>query len=117
MDIENVNIKADRPSIEVARRRLKQRIMEARRRGVPFLKVIHGYGSTGKGGALKDALRKSLRYRKREGLVQQYIYGERWGPFDEASRRLLDEFPSLARDSDYGMKNPGITIVQLKQGD
>jgi len=80
------------------------------------LKVIHGYGSTGKGGALKDALRKSLRYRKREGLVQQYIYGERWGPFDKAFRELIEAYPELAKDKDFGSENPGITIIKLKEG-
>jgi hypothetical protein len=37
------------------------------------LNVIHGYGSSGRGGALCIGLRKSFRLRKKEGIIKEVI--------------------------------------------
>jgi len=113
MGIKVINIEDGKPSVEEARRRLIQVIDASRNTKYQVLKIIHGYGSSGVGGALKEALRKSLRYRKKEGKVDTYIYGEDWDVFDEKARQLLERFQWLKSDSDYSRKNPGITIIVL----
>jgi hypothetical protein len=52
-----------------------------------------------------------LREKKRLGLISSFIPGEKFTPFDPAGRAAVEKFPSLARDSDYGRGNPGVTIV------
>ena len=47
-----INVKADLPALEEARRLVIEEIKRAKRDGVRVLKIIHGYGSTGKGGTL-----------------------------------------------------------------
>ena len=111
--IEVVNIKEDMPSVDEARRRLKDEIERARARGVGVLKVVHGYGSSGVGGALRGALRKSLSLRKKEGLIREVIHGEKWDIFDPRVTAVLDRFPSLRRDPDLARSNEGVTIVVL----
>ncbi len=111
--IRVLNIKDDMPNVEDARRRLLDEIRSARAGGVSILKVIHGYGSSGKGGALRQALRKSLSRRRKEGLVRLVIYGEAWSVFDDSARDLLDRYPALGRDQDLNNSNEGITLVVL----
>jgi hypothetical protein len=111
--IETLNIEEGRPTIDEARRKLIDVIRSARERGVAALKIIHGYGSSGVGGALRPALRKSLSLRKKEGLVNCFAYGEKWSPFDPMSQAVLAACPALSGDRDLAQSNPGITIVVL----
>ena len=111
--IETIDIKSDRPTVDEARRRLAAALEDARRRGVGVLKVVHGYGSSGVGGALKDAIRKSLRLRRKEGKVVDIVHGENWSVFEERVARLLDAHPGLRRDVDLERGNEGITVVVL----
>jgi sugar phosphate isomerase/epimerase len=111
--MEVVNLKADRPTVEEARKRLMQVIDEARAAGVDLLKIVHGYGSGGSGGAIRDAVRASLRRRRKEGIVLHIVHGERWDPFGDAAREVLERHPEIRRDQDLGRSNEGVTIVVL----
>jgi hypothetical protein len=111
--IEVLNIKADMPTAEEARRRLLDAIRSARARGVPVIKVIHGYGSSGVGGHLRSALRKSLSRRRKEGVVKEVIFGEAWSAFDDRTRACLEQHPSLRTDIDLERSNEGMTIIVM----
>lgn len=108
-----VNVKEGMPTIEEARNLLKQEIASARQTGVKAMKIIHGYGSTGKGGVLKDAIRKSLSLRKKEGKISGFIIGEKWTIFNDEARKALESAGELHGDSDLEKCNEGITIVLL----
>ncbi len=108
-----VNLKGGRPSLERARKRLSEALVEARGRGVLAVKLIHGYGSSGVGGVLRDGLRSSLRKRRKKGEIRGFIRGEAWSVFDEESRELLELCPELSRDPDLNRCNEGISIVLL----
>ena len=79
-----------------------------------MLKVIHGYGSSGKGGPLYVGLRKSFRLRKKEGAIKDSIAGEDFSIFNETVLDLLEGVPELRGDSDLGATNEGVTILWLK---
>ena len=108
-----LNIKSDMPTVDEARRRLIIELQRAKAKGAKAMKLIHGYGSTGVGGKLRDGLRSSLSRRRKEGLIQSWVAGEKWDPFDPVSQAMLDACPELARDRDIGQGNPGVTIVLL----
>lgn len=111
--IKVLNIKADMPTVDVARRRLIEELKAARRGGFTAVKLIHGYGSTGTGGALRGALRSSLARRRKEGLIRSFVFGERWDVFDPAARELLEACPELGRDQDLARGNEGVTLILL----
>ena len=91
-----------------------EQIKHAKRAGVRVLKVIHGYGSSGKGGALCIGLRKSFGLRKKEGVIKDFIAGENFTVFDETVLNLLEAVPELRGDPDLGASNEGVTILWLK---
>ena len=108
-----INIEAGLPTIEEARQLLLAEIKQAKQAGVKALKIIHGYGSTGKGGALRGALRTSLLRRRKEGLVTRLIFGEKWSVFEEDTRYAIEHCPDLRNDRDLNRSNEGITIAVL----
>lgn len=111
--IHIANLKAGRPDVHEARKRLAAELDKARTIRAAAIKVIHGYGSSGAGGALREALRRSLAKRKKEGRIRAFIAGEKWDLFDPVAREALDACPELARDNDLNRYNEGVTIVLL----
>lgn len=108
-----LNIKESMPTVEEARRILLDALSSAKADGVEVLKIIHGYGSSGVGGALRTGLRASLRRRRKEGLVREVIHGESWDIFGDRAQQLLQQHPALRRDRDLNNCNEGITLVIL----
>jgi hypothetical protein len=112
--LRTLNIESGWPSLDDARRQVIDEIRRAKKEGVRVLKVIHGYGSSGKGGTLNHGLRKSFALRKKEGVIRDFIPGESFDIFNAAVLQLLELAPALRGDPDLGQANLGITIVWLK---
>jgi DNA-nicking Smr family endonuclease len=55
--VVTVNLEMGHPTVEEARRLLKAELEKCRSRKVTAVKVIHGYGSSGVGGALRQGIR------------------------------------------------------------
>ena len=112
--IRTFNVESGLPTLEEARRLVIEEIKQAKRAGARVLKVIHGYGSSGKGGALCFGLRKSFRLRKQEGVIKEVIAGEDFSIFNDTVLSLLEAVPELRGDPDLNATNEGVTIVWLK---
>jgi len=112
--IRTFNVEAGLPTLEEARRLVIAEIKRARRDGARVLKVIHGYGSSGKGGALCVGLRKSLGLRKKEGVIKDFIAGEDFSIFNDTVLALLEAVPEVRGDPDLGATNEGVTFIWLK---
>jgi len=108
-----VYIKEGMPTVVEARQILKKELERAAAERLQVLKIIHGYGSTGKGGKLKTSIRKSLLLRKKEGKIHSFVTGEKWGVFDKTSRIILEKCSQMKYDPDLDRQNVGITIVLL----
>jgi hypothetical protein len=88
-------------------------LQTARKQGYTAVKLIHGYGSTGVGGALRIELQKELLRQARSSSIKCFIPGENWRISDEATWELLKRYPEWKQDADLGRGNKGISIVQL----
>ena len=112
--IRTCNIEAGMPTLDEARRRVLDEIKRAKREGVRVLKVIHGYGSSGKGGTLCHGLRKSFGLRKKEGVIREHFAGEDFSIFNQQVLDLLEAVPALRGDPDLNATNEGVTVLWLK---
>ncbi|MEI2725777.1 MAG: hypothetical protein V9H26_20370 [Verrucomicrobiota bacterium] len=112
--IRTYNVEAGMPILDEARRLVIAEIRRAKREGVQVLKVIHGYGSSGKGGVLGVGLRKSFRLRKKEGVIKDFIAGETFTIFNPTVLAMLEAIPELRGDPDLSATNEGVTILWLK---
>ena len=108
-----IDLEAGMPTVNVALARLGQSLRTARACGTRVVKVIHGYGSSGKGGAIRSAVRRDLAERRRTGQIRLFVPGDEFSPFYEDARQAVWLFPELAKDRDYARTNQGITIVVL----
>jgi len=109
--IRTFNVEAGLPRLDEARRLVIEEIKRAKREAVKVLKVIHGYGSSGKGGALYVGLRKSFGLPKKEGVIRDFIAGEDFSIFNDAALALLEAVPELRGDPDLVATNEGVSIV------
>lgn len=108
-----MNLKSDMPSVQEALQRLDREIVLARQLKHSFVKVVHGYGSTGAGGDIRIAVQKRLYEMAETGSIRGCIFGEYWSKSDETTWSLLRSHSLLKSDSDLGRRNQGITIVLL----
>ena len=111
--IPRLNLEDGMPLVEDAVSRMNMGIQEMRVSRAKAVKLIHGYGSSGRGGKIRIGVRDKLAAMKRKRLIKDYIPGEDFGPTDAASRRLAEQDKTVTRDPDYGRMNHGITIVVL----
>ena len=112
--LRTYNVEAGFPSLDEARRRVLEQLRQARREQVRVLKIIHGYGSTGRGGKLCVGLRKSFALRQREGLLRAFVPGECFSIFNPVVLEFLDAVPEVRGDPDLNAANEGVTILWLK---
>ena len=112
--LRTFNVEASLPTLEEARRLVAEEIRRAKRERVAILKVIHGYGSSGKGGALCVGLRKSFKLRKKEGVIRDFVAGEDFSIFNATTLSMLEAAPELRGDPDLNATNEGVTLIWLK---
>ncbi len=108
-----VNLEDGRPTVRQMQHRLDRELHLARQNGVALLKLIHGYGSKGVGGVLRDAVRDRLTMERKNGTIQEFIPGEDFRISNEITWALIKRSPELKQDRDLGRGNKGITIVIL----
>jgi hypothetical protein len=93
--------------------RLEREIASARQQNSKLLKVVHGYGSSGRGGDIRAAVQRRLSEMTGRGEIRACIFGENWSKSDEQTWTFITANPQLKQDRDLGKKNLGITIVAL----
>lgn len=111
--IGTLHLKQDMPTVAEAVRQLELSLTGLRGTKTRVVKVVHGYGSTGKGGALAPAVRRQLRALQARGWIRGFVPGEDYSEFTEAGRGLLARYPSLKGTFRSDRENPGITMVEL----
>lgn len=109
--IERIDLEGGRPGAGEAVRIMEVRLTRFRMCGVSFVKLVHGYGSSGRGGAIREAVRLRLAEMKKGGLIRDFIPGEDFGAFCVPVRMHPEWISVLSKDHDYENSNPGITIV------
>lgn len=114
MNLRTYNVEADFPSLDEARRQVIEEIRKSKREGVRVLKIIHGYGSSGKGGKLNHGLRKSFALRKKEGAIKDFVPGEDFTVFNPVVLELLEAVPALRADPDLAATNEGVTLLWIR---
>lgn len=108
---KTVNLEEGLPTVEQALQRLQGEITTAHLEQIRILTLIHGYGSSGKGGAIRTACRKHLDYLCDKGKIREFIAGEEFSRRKGATKQLLSRFPQLSDHSHLNRQNKGITIV------
>ena len=108
-----VNLERGLPYVETALKRLTVAITQAQKDQIPLVTLIHGYGSSGKGGVIREECRKTLDYMKSRGEIHSVIFGEDFSTHAGVVRDAFRRFPELSGDRNLNKRNKGITVVIL----
>ncbi|MCD8342386.1 MAG: Smr/MutS family protein [Clostridiales bacterium] len=111
--LRQVNLEQGLPTVEQALRRLDSELITSKRLGYAAVKLIHGYGSSGRGGKIRVAVRRELSARQARGQIVGFVPGERFSIFEEETRQALQRCDALRSDRDLERYNNGVTFVIL----
>ena len=103
--VKRVNLEHGHPTVDVAMRRFDQALDQARAKGSAYLALIHGYGSSGRGGAIKEAVTDQLRVLRNRNVLGNVL------PGDTLNRRHWIFKKTDLEQSFSG--NKGVTILVL----
>lgn len=101
------------PTLEEAKRRLLLEVRRCHGDGISVLKLIHGYGSGGRGGVLKAGLRRVYSEYQRDGDILGFASGE-FSIFHAASLEMITAAPELRKDPDLERSNPGVSFLWIQ---
>lgn len=108
-----LNLEEGRPVVEAALNRMERGIADFSRQGITALTLIHGYGSSGRGGVIRKECRKLLEYMVATDSIAGYVPGEEFSSHHTAARQWLRRYPMLSDNSHWNRGNRGITLVFL----
>ena len=109
-EIATLNLKRGLPTVDEAMLRLDRELDAALAGGAKVVRIIHGWGSSGKGGGIRDEARRRLTVLLRNRRIGLIVHGEDVGAQTVAGRQLFARAPGL-RETRSDHANPGITFV------
>ena len=112
--VANINIKNDLQSSDIALFELESKIKDCQLEGIRVLKVVHGYGSSGKGGIIRNNVRQLLKVLQKKGEIVAFIPGELWIP-SKINEYDLEDIPELYVDSERTTLNSGATVIIISK--
>lgn len=111
--IRTINIKQDNPNSDYALFLLDQEIRYSRAVGNRVIVVIHGYGSHGTGGVIKERLREYLPMLKKKNIIKDYVHGENWGDTNETKKLICSICPETILHDNLSGINSGVSVILL----
>jgi hypothetical protein len=108
-----INVKEGHPTVDEAMARLESDILRAKQAGAKVVRLIHGWGSSGTGGKLRDACRGYLGRQVRSRQIKGFVAGDDYSAATVAGRGLMSRHPDLRKSERSDSGNPGITFVEL----
>ena len=111
MKYTELNIKEGMPTVAEAMHCLQISVERLKRERYGVVVVVHGYGSTGKGGAICGKARAWLKAQEKSGRIKQVIFGEDFSLFNFRALDLKNKCTELAPL--LRVCNHGVTVAEL----
>lgn len=112
-DFQVINLKEYNQTVIQAIKELEIFMDLCKKAGVKAIKVIHGYGSHGVGGAIAKAVLNFAKRQEKQKRIKFFITGNEWNMVHEKALKIIFTAKSCYGDEDLNKSNPGITIIML----
>ena len=106
-----VNVKKDMPNVDYAIYLCDKEIEYAKIMHDKVIIVIHGYGSSGVGGLIKEVIMHHLSKLKKHKSIQDYVPGEMWADTNPVKEEICQQCPELILNSNLQNLNSGVTVI------
>lgn len=110
--VAEVNLESGMPTVDRAIQKMKNSLTTYKGQGFKAVILIHGYGSSGVGGNIKTAVKRSLGESSMRGIVRTYIGGEQWS---HRKKEILAMCRDLENFERRIANNDGVTVVVLRR--
>lgn len=110
--VKEINLERGNPTVETALKNLVNELSTAKRAGYKAAILIHGYGSSGNGGAIKVAVKIKLKEPMFSGMIRDFTAGEDWA---DRKKGFINSCSQLGDFNNYIEGNRGLTVVLFKQ--
>lgn len=109
--IDYINLEDGMPPVDEAMEMLKNKIARCRQNKIKCLYIIHGYGSSGKGGEIRNKVRQWLNSQVKSGKIKACVLGEDFNIVDEIPRSLNERYDDLEELT--RVHNHGVTVIEI----
>ena len=113
MKLITIDIKSEKQTVNQALAEFLVEVDAYKKGGYKVMKVIHGYGSHGVGGAIKQAFLKKCEELKRRNIIYDYTCCDKWIDKNVVKKIAINYCPDLLADSELYHLNAGCSIVIL----
>jgi len=111
--IVTVNLEDGMPLAQDALKKLDAEIRYNSRMGVKAIRLIHGWGSSGTGGKIRELVIKRLRAKKQKGTIKHYYCCESCINNIDKFQELISIYPELSQYFERDKNNKGVTYIIL----
>ena len=113
MKLITIDIKSEKQTAAEAIAQFLVEVEAYKKGGFKVMKVIHGYGSHGVGGAIRTAFLIECQNLKNRGKIEDFICCDKWIDKNPVKKIAINYCPDLMADSELYRINPGCSIVVL----
>lgn len=111
MKFKEINLEEGMPTVDEAMSYLKMSVGICKSNKIGCLYVIHGYGSSDTGGAIRLKARQWLNAQVRNGKIKAVINGEDFSIFNFKALELKNKYKEL--EELLKVCNHGVTVVEV----
>ena len=108
---KEINLEEGLPTVEEAMSYLKMSITLCKQNKIGCLAIVHGYGSSGKGGVIRTKARQWLNAQARNGTIKAVINGEDFDVLNFKALELKCKYGELEKL--LKVCNHGMTVIEL----
>ena len=113
MKLITIDIKSEGQTVAEAIAQFLVEVEAYKKGGFKVMKVIHGYGSHGVGGAIRNNFLKKCQDLKNRKIIEDFVCCDKWTDKNIVRRIAVNYCPDLLADAELYHLNPGCTIVIL----
>ena len=113
MKLITIDIKSEKQTVAEAIAQFLVEVDAYKKGGFKVMKVIHGYGSHGVGGAIRLAFLKKCQDLKNCGKIEDFTCCDKWTDKNTVKKIAINYCPDLLADSELYHINSGCSIVIL----
>ena len=111
MQLITIDIKSKNQTVSEAIAQFELELETYKFGGFKVMKVIHGYGSHGVGGAIRQAFLKKCQDLKNRKIIDDFTCCDKWTEKNVVRKIAINYCPDLMADAELKFINSGCSIV------